>query len=170
MNRTSGLLISSYSFYLHDLGLFKWTLYEHLSLNNLSISLICFWLLSPSFFVYHYVRSKWKGNNRLNIVTILRADIVSSLKFLIKGKWWPLILAKFITHFNLLRPPTPLPPPKKKSWFPMTTPSPIKLCVWFFEVFRGLKIGTLAQNELNGWTRALPISIYYDPPRFVISN
>ena len=62
------------------------------------------------------------------------------------------------------------PRPKKKLWFPMTTPSPIKLCVWFFEVFRGLKIGTLAQNELNGWTRALPISIYYDPPRFVISN
>ena len=56
------------------------------------------------------------------------------------------------------------PRPKKKLWFPMTTPSPIKLCVWFFEVFRGLKIGTLAQNELNGWTRALPISIYYDPP------
>ena len=78
-------------------------------------------------------------------------------------------LAKFITHFNLL-PPSPLPIPKKKSWFPMTTPSPIKLCVWFFEVFRGLKIGTLALNELNGWTRALPISIYYKPPRFVISN
>ena len=71
---------------------------------------------------------------------------------------------KIYHSFQFITTPHPRPSPKKKSWFPMTTPSPIKLCVWFFEVFRGLKIGTLAQNELNGWTRALPISIYYDPP------
>ena len=33
-------------------GLFKWTLYEHLSLNNLSVSLISLWLLFLWFFVY----------------------------------------------------------------------------------------------------------------------
>ena len=33
-------------------GLFKWTLYGYLSLNNLSVSLISLWLLFPSFFVY----------------------------------------------------------------------------------------------------------------------
>ena len=85
VNRTSGLLISSYSFYLYEIVLFKWIQYEQLSLSNLSISLICLWLLPPSFFAYQR-RSKWKGNNRLNIDTILRADIVSTLKFLIKGR------------------------------------------------------------------------------------
>ena len=86
VNRTSGLLIWWYSFYLYDIRLFKWMLYEHLSLSNLSVSVICLWLLFTSFFAYHYVRSKWKRDNRLNIDTILRADIVSTLKFLIKGR------------------------------------------------------------------------------------
>ena len=101
VNRTSGLLISSYSFYLYEIVLFKWIQYEQLSLSNLSISLICLWLLPPSFFAYQR-RSKWKGNNRLNIDTILRADIVSTLKFLIKGREGVNCnFGTFITHFNL---------------------------------------------------------------------
>ena len=101
VNRTSGLLISSYSFYLYEIVLFKWIQYEQLSLSNLSISLICLWLLPPSFFAYQR-RSKWRGNNRLNIETILRADIVSTLKFLIKGREGVNCnFGTFITHFNL---------------------------------------------------------------------
>ena len=107
VNRTSGLLIWWYSFYLYDIRLFKWMLYEHLSLSNLSVSVICLWLLFTSFFAYHYVRSKWKRDNRLNIDTILRADTVSTLKFLIKGRTQTLIsanLSPISIYYNPLSP------------------------------------------------------------------
>ena len=66
VNSSSGLSNLSYLFYLCDIVWLKWTLYEHLSLSNLSMSPICFRLLSPSFFAYPNVRSKRKGNNRHN--------------------------------------------------------------------------------------------------------
>ena len=63
MNRTSGLLISSYSFYLYDLSIYQ----SH--------------SFASGYFLHHSlpitVRSKSKGSNRLNVDTILRADIVS---------------------------------------------------------------------------------------------
>ena len=90
MNRTSGLLISSYLFYLYDLSIYQ----SH--------------SFASGYFLHHSlpitVRSKSKGSNRLNIDKILRADIVSAFKFLIKGREKGLVncnFGTFVAHLNL---------------------------------------------------------------------
>ena len=111
MNKTSGLLISSYSFYLYNLSIYQ----SH--------------SFASGYFLHHSVpitvRSKSKGSNRLNIDTILRADIVSTFKFLIKGREEGVVncnFGTFIAHLNLwiLSSSHPL----SNLWFSMKRPSP----------------------------------------------
>ena len=106
------------------LRLFKWTLYEHFSLTNLSVSLICLWLLSPSFLAYYYVRRKWKGNKTPTIDTFLRADIVITLKFLIDGRGVNSHFVKIYHPFRFITTPSP-PPPPLNLWFPSWANIPI---------------------------------------------
>ena len=73
MNRTLDLLISSYLFYLYDLSIYQ----SHSFALVTSCIILCLSLLGAN----------QKRSDRLNIDrAILRAYIVSTLKFLIKGR------------------------------------------------------------------------------------
>ena len=144
MNRTSSLLISSYSFYLYDLSIYQ----SH--------------SFASGYFLHHSlpitVRSKSKGSNRLNIDTILRADLLSTLKFLIKGREegeGNCNFGTFIAHLNLW-----ILSPLSNLWFSMERPSPTLLPNL---PFYGSNNRKLAWNTISNLFRAsVPICNPYE--------
>ena len=106
------------------------------------------------------LKRKRKGNNRLKIDTVLRADMVTSLKFLIKGRgnlqfWQVNLLFQFITI------------PFLNLWFSMKRPSPTLLRTFLFYGSNSKKLAwnTVSSNKIIVHEPALSQCSNFVPPK-----